>query len=127
MARILVVDDEVEVRGMLSQVLRRAGHEVVEAADGNEGVERFREMRPDLTVTDILMPGRGGLSLIMEIRKIDPSAPVLAISGGGKSGNLNFLSTAQALGRVETLRKPFRRAEFLERVDRLLKGKPEDP
>jgi len=122
MARILVVDDEVEVRGMLSQVLRRAGHEVVEAADGNEGVERFREMRPDLTVTDILMPGRGGLSLIMEIRKIDPSAPVLAISGGGKSGNLNFLSTAQALGRVETLRKPFRRAQLLESVSRLLGG-----
>ncbi|NOY45900.1 MAG: response regulator [Deltaproteobacteria bacterium] len=117
---MLVVDDEVEVRGMLSQVLRRAGHEVVEAADGNEGVERFREMRPDLTVTDILMPGRGGLSLIMEIRKIDPSAPVLAISGGGKSGNLNFLSTAQALGRVETLRKPFRRAQLLESVSRLL-------
>ncbi len=120
MERILVVDDEVEVRGMLSQVLRRAGYEVVEAADGNEGVARFRETRPDLTVTDILMPARGGLSLIVEIRKIDPSAPVLAISGGGKSGNLNFLSTAQALGRVETLRKPFRRAQLLGCVDRLL-------
>lgn len=122
MAKILVVDDEPEVREILGEMLARAGHEVFRAADGEEGLRAFREHRPDLVVTDLLMPVRGGLSLIVEMREVDPEARVLAISGGGPRGNLNFLDTARALGGVETLRKPFRRAEFLAAVDRTLRG-----
>ncbi|GAB4247312.1 response regulator [Deferrisoma sp.] len=120
MAKILLVDDEEEVRRVLGELLTRAGHEVVVAADGEEGLRAFREHRPDLVVTDLLMPVRGGLSLIVEVRELDPGARVLAISGGGPRGHLNFLETARALGDVETLRKPFRRAELLAAVNRAL-------
>ncbi len=119
MAKILIVDDEADVRAMLRQMLERAGHRVVEAADGVEAVERFRAERPDVTITDILMPNRSGLATIMEIRNLDPDAPVLAISGGGRQGKMSHLSTARTFVGVETLSKPFRRADLLSRVERL--------
>ncbi|RMG85979.1 MAG: response regulator [Candidatus Dadabacteria bacterium] len=120
MAKILVVEDEDEVRSMLREVLTRAGYVVLEAVDGEEGLQAFREHRPDVLITDLLMPVRGGLSLIVEVRQIDPRARILAISGGGPRGNLNFLDTARALGDVETLRKPFRRSALLSALERLV-------
>ncbi len=119
MAKVLIVDDEADVRAMLRQMLERAGHRVVEAADGVEALERYRADRPDLTITDILMPNRSGLAAILEIRNLDPEAPVIAISGGGRQGKMSYLSTARTFAGVETLTKPFRRADLLSRVERL--------
>lgn len=122
MARILVIDDEEPVRAMLREMLQRAGHEVTEAADGDAGLSAFRSQPPDLVITDILMPAKGGLVTIKEIRSLDPAARIIAISGGGKTGKLSFLSTARTFPGVKTLRKPFRRAELLGLVEEVLAG-----
>lgn len=122
MARILVIDDEEPVRAMIRQMLERAGHVVEEAEDGEAGVHAFRARPPDLVVTDILMPHKGGLLAIKEIRALAPEARVIAISGGGKTGRLSFLSTARTFPGVRTLKKPFRRAELVGLVEEVLQG-----
>lgn len=120
MARILIIDDEEPVRVMLRQMLEREGHEVVEAACGDEGLALYRAQPTELVITDILMPRTGGLVAISELRKEFPSARIIAISGGGRDGRLNFLATAKTFPGVLTLRKPFQRAELLQAVAILL-------
>lgn len=122
MARVLVVEDEEQVRDMIRQTLERAGHEVFEAADGEEGLAVFDTATIDLVVTDILMPKKGGLATILELRQKNPEIKIIAMSGGGRSGKLNFLSTAKTFPGVRTFRKPFRKTEFLAAVDELLAG-----
>lgn len=120
MARILVIDDEQQPRHLLRTVLERAGYEVVEARDGNEGLERFRESPTDLIITDLLMPEKEGLETIMDVRREFPTVKIIAISGGGCSGNLNFLEIAERLGAQRTLAKPFGLQEMLHAVHALL-------
>ncbi len=120
MARILVVDDEEDMRSMLTQMLERAGHKVTTATDGQEAIEAFRAAPPDVLLIDILMPTKGGLVAISEIRKQTPTARIIAMSGGGRSGKLNFLSTAQTFPGVRTVRKPFRRQQLLALVGEVL-------
>lgn len=117
MAKILIADDEAPVREVLRDLLTDAGYEVEEAVDGEEALRRFRATTPDLVITDILMPKAGGLNLLRELRELAPSLPVIAISGGGKDGKLNFLSTAAMFPGVRTLKKPFHMTELLRLVD----------
>ena len=72
MALILVIDDEEQVRRMLRQMLERAGHEVLDAADGNEGIKLFRKRRADVVITDIIMPDKEGLQAIIELGREFP-------------------------------------------------------
>lgn len=120
MAYILVVEDEEAVRSMLRQMLERAGHVVAEAPDGEEALHAYRARPADLVITDILMPKKGGLVAIKEIQALAPGAPIIAISGGGRTGRLSFLSTARTFPGVRTLKKPFRRSELLSLVDEAL-------
>ncbi|GAB4258059.1 response regulator [Deferrisoma sp.] len=124
MAKILVVDDEEHVRDVVRQMLEQAGHEVRDAADGEEALELYRAWSPDLVLTDILMPNKGGLVLIKELRERDPRLPIVATSGGGRTGKLNFLSTARTFKGVVTLKKPFSRRELLAAVNEALAGDP---
>lgn len=120
MARILVIDDEEPVREMLRQMLERAGHEVLQACDGDEGVAVHKRSQVDLVITDILMPRKGGLVTISELRRDRPDMKIIAMSGGGRTGKLNFLSTAKTFPGVKTLRKPFRQSEVLDAVREIL-------
>jgi DNA-binding NtrC family response regulator len=120
MARILIIEDEDQIREMLRQTLTRAGHEVAEARDGEEGLTIFAANPADLVVTDILMPKKGGLVTILELRQQHPELKIIAMSGGGRSGKLNFLSTAKTFPGVRTFRKPFKKTEFLSAVEELL-------
>jgi len=119
-ARILVIDDDEQLRRMLCMALRRAGYVVVEAGDGNEGLERFREAPTDLIITDLLMPEKEGLETIMDIRREFPDAKIIAMSGGGRAGNLNFLRVAERLGAQRTMAKPFNLQALLAAVQDLL-------
>ena len=83
MADILLIDDEAQMRRMIVRVLNAAGHTVREAADGRVGIELFRDAVPALVITDIVMPDMEGIELIRELRRLEPSVPILAISGGG--------------------------------------------
>ena len=122
MVRILIIDDEDQPRRMLQQVLTRAGYEVIEARNGNEGLQYFRARPTDLIITDILMPEKEGLETIIDIRREFPAAKIIAISGGGRTGNLNFLEVAKRLGAQHTLQKPFELQEMLGAVRDLLPG-----
>jgi CheY-like chemotaxis protein len=119
-ARILIIDDEDQPRRMLQQVLIRVGYDVVEARDGNEGLQLFRASPTDLIITDILMPEKEGLETIIDLRREFPAVKIIAISGGGRTGNLNFLEVAKRLGAQRTLQKPFELQEMIAAVRDLL-------
>ena len=121
MARILVIDDEELVRFTLKQALQKAGHEVVEAADGNDGITFIKRSRFDLIITDIIMPEKEGIETIVELRRDDPDLKIIAISGGGRTGNTDYLELAQKLGAQQVLQKPFARQELLDAVQETLK------
>jgi CheY-like chemotaxis protein len=119
-ARILIVDDEQGVRDVLRTSLEQAGYAVDEAADGAEAQALCAKKPVDLVVTDIVMPKLGGLTLIRSLRERDPLARIIAISGGGPSGKLNFLSTAKTFPGVRVLEKPFSLDVFVKEVRDLL-------
>ena len=112
MTNILLVEDEPLVRETLLKALESKGHTVVEATNGVEGLTRFAERPFDLVITDIIMPDKEGIGMIMEMRRIMPTAKIIAISGGGRTGNVEFLKMAEKLGAMATLKKPIRLAEF---------------
>ena len=84
MARILIIDDEPNMRSMLRRMLHKAGHQVSEAGDGAEGIDSYERDPPDLVITDILMPKKEGIETIIALHRADPDLPVIAISGGGR-------------------------------------------
>lgn len=121
MARILVIDDETEIRTLLRRVLERDGYEVTEASDGNVGARLYREKPTDLIITDIIMPEQEGIETIMELRRDFPDAKIIAVSGGGKSmTGTDCLRLAKALGARRTFPKPLNIGEFLESVRELV-------
>jgi DNA-binding response OmpR family regulator len=118
--RILVVDDDPSIRRTLQIGLGKAGYEVLEAPDGEEGVRLWRETGADLIIADIYMPHMSGLQLIMELRAQSPSIPIIAMSDGGRTKNLNPMNYAEVLGAVETIAKPFTLEEILALVKQQL-------
>ncbi|MEX2454672.1 MAG: response regulator [Rhodospirillaceae bacterium] len=127
MGKILVIDDDDMVRDLLMETLRRADYDVDIANNGAEGLKHFEDTRYDLVVTDILMPEKEGIETIMAMRKSDPATRVLAISGGGRTGNHDYLDIALVLGATAVLRKPFRPSQFLEKVRTLLADEAPGP
>jgi DNA-binding response OmpR family regulator len=118
--KILVIDDDYFVRYTLARVLRGNDYEVVTAADGEQGMIMFRRTAPDLVITDIIMPNQEGIETIRLMRRERPDAKIIAISGGGRIGNLNVLEIAQKLGADDVIHKPFDAAELLSRVRKFL-------
>lgn len=107
--RVLVIEDDPDVRSLLQQMLETLGHESTPAGDGIEGLKVFRAGAFDVVVTDILMPEQEGLETIGELRRIDPRVRIIAISGGGRiQGPDEVLLQASNLGAQATLGKPFR-------------------
>jgi CheY-like chemotaxis protein len=120
MQRILVIDDDRAVRLTTQIILEDAGYEVICAVDGEEGVRMFDRVSPQLVITDIIMPNKEGLETITQIRSRDSITPIIAISGGGRLRNEDFLKMAQRLGANEILTKPFDPRELAAAVRRLL-------
>ena len=102
--KILVVDDEDSIRTLVQTMLKGEGRNVVLAAKGKDAIAMFRKERPNLTILDIDMPGIDGITVLREIRTIDPQAKVMVFTGG-ESPTLE--SQARALGVTEFLRKGF--------------------
>jgi DNA-binding response OmpR family regulator len=122
MASVLVVDDEADIRSLVRELLERAGHDVVEAGDGNEGLRAFFASRPDLVVLDVSMPGLDGWGTLERIRELS-DVPVVMLT-----------AQAQELAKVRGLRggaddyitKPFGRQELLARVEANLRRRRSD-
>ena len=115
--RILVIDDEPQVRDLLRRRMEMCGHEVVEAMDGEDAIEALENEKIDVVIADILMPKKDGLEVIMYVRKEMPNVKTIAISA---SHNRVFLQSAKFLGASVTLEKPFRMDEIEEAVRGLL-------
>jgi len=120
MARILVIDDDVQIREMLTQFFERFGYEVMAAQDGNVGLKAHAAHPADLIITDIIMPEKEGIETIGEFRKRYPEVKIVAMSGGGKIEAHQYLNTARALGAQMTFSKPLDLAEVLQAVRNLL-------
>jgi len=127
MPKVLVIDDDILVRRTISRILEDAGYEVALAEDGAKGVAKFRSDRPDLVITDLIMPDQECIETIIEMLREDPAARIVAVSGGGRLGSMDFLAVAQKLGASEILRKPFEPAELLGCVARALAPAPAQP
>ena len=119
MKRILVIEDDDSVRKLIRRILEGAGYTVLEAPDGVQGVQVYREQRPDLVLTDIFMPGKEGLETILELGLLDPEVRIIAVSGGGNMGILNSLPMAAKLGALRTLSKPFSGKELVDLVEEI--------
>src|SRR5712692_5806019 len=104
--QILVIDDDMMVRRSIEIILAEAGYAVSAADSGVEGLKMFSEQLPHLVITDIIMPDKDGVEVILELRKIWPG-PILAISGDGRTGRSGYLKAARRLGASATLAKPF--------------------
>jgi two-component system response regulator (stage 0 sporulation protein F) len=120
MARILLVEDDDQLRTMLKEVLKRSGHEVWEASNGTGVCDMYEKQRFDLVITDLVMPNIEGLEVIMDLRRIDRTVRIIAISGGGQSKATDYLRLAKKLGVQLTLAKPFGNQQFLEAVSQVL-------
>lgn len=123
MARILVADDDANVRSVLKRHLTAAGHEIIEAADGQKCLEVLRSGGVDLVVLDIYMPKPDGIAVIAQANRDFAHVPILAISGGGAVSRDQTLEIARRLGATRTLTKPFEREDFISVVHELL-GEP---
>src|SRR5689334_4988409 len=119
MGRILVIEDDAEMRAMLRETLTSAGYEVFLSADGKEGMKQYREKPADLVITDIFMPTQEGLETIIKLRRYYPSLPIVAISGNSAAAR-PMLTVAQQLGATEILQKPFFAPELLAVVTKIL-------
>jgi len=115
-ARILLVDDEEIVLQMFEAVLALDNHEVTTASDGNAAIAAVAAGDFDVVVTDIVMPDKEGIETIVEIRKLRPDLPIIAMSGGGRGSSTDYLELAALLGAKRTLAKPFSTQELLDAV-----------
>lgn len=115
MARIVVIDDDPALRGVMRKILEREGHTVAEADDGIRGMKLVEESLPDVVVTDLLMPEKEGIETIMELQERFPDVPIVAVSGAGGEGG-GPLVDAELFGATVTLSKPFSIEEFAQAV-----------
>jgi DNA-binding NtrC family response regulator len=120
MARILIVDDDPWVIKIFQQILEAEGHEIITAGNGQEGLNQFRQSPTSLVITDMVMPVKDGLKMIMELERESPKVPVIAISGGGVIDAERYLTLAESIGTRMTLTKPVSKQDLIDAVNAAL-------
>lgn len=121
---MLVVEDEMPIRNLLVEILTRQGFEVSTAADGKEGLERLRERRFDLVITDLAMPGADGMAVAREARFLDPEAKLIVMTGYGAKPANGGPHDDPGVPIDAWLAKPFDAAVLLEAVAGLMSSPP---
>jgi DNA-binding NarL/FixJ family response regulator len=116
LARILIIDDEREVRMALRAILERAGHTVIEAPNGDQGARLYALSPTEVVITDIVMPGKDGVETLMELRADFPNIKIIVISGEAD----DLLPAVQQFGARFAFPKPLRSKEILAAIDELL-------
>ena len=117
---ILLVDDDDQFRAMLNEALTGEGYQVVEARDGRQALALYASKPTDLVITDLVMPEKEGLEMIVEMKRLHAGVKIIAISGGGRSSSQNYLKMAKAFGAQIVLAKPFSHREILEAISQVL-------
>jgi CheY-like chemotaxis protein len=120
-AKVLIVDDDEADRVGMAAVLEGVGHEVTLARDGDEALELYLRQKIHVVVTDMVMPGRDGLSLISALRNLDPLASVIAISGKSRSQ----LEASRIFGARRVLEKPIDRDVLVAAVAEVVEAREE--
>jgi len=117
---VLVVDDDSDIRGLVRELLERAGHDVLDAPDGNEGLRLFYARQPDLVILDVSMPGLEGWDVLERMRELS-DVPVVMLTA--RAEELDKVRGLRA-GADDYITKPFGRQELLARVDAALRRTP---
>lgn len=120
MARILLVDDEDIVLRLFETVLGLDHHDVTTASNGNGALSALAKGTFDLVITDLVMPDKEGIETIVEMQKLKPELPIIAMSGGGRGNAADYLDMAAKLGARKTLAKPFSAQALLDAVKEVL-------
>lgn len=120
MKTILVIEDNENMLRMVTDLLSRSGYQVLTASDGVDGMKVYHKAKPDLVLTDIIMPDKEGLEVVMELSREVPRPKIIAMSGGGMMEPRTYLSLADKLGADEVLQKPFRPTDLLALIKRHL-------
>lgn len=120
MPLVLVIDDDEALLDVIQWVLNSAGFRIVTARNGAEGLKRYDAAKPDLVITDLVMPEAEGIETILALRRRDPGVRIIAMSGGSSVGPAGFLRIAQGAGAMYTLSKPFSTDELVAVVQRAL-------
>lgn len=120
MARVLIVDDEIDIRQVISRILQSAGHATSTAENGRQAMDHLQREPVDLMITDVFMPEMEGLETVKLTRRLYPALPIIAVSGGGSLGASEYLMFARCFGATATLEKPFEIAGLLDLVNELL-------
>jgi CheY-like chemotaxis protein len=115
--RVCVIEDDELQRRTLALILREAGYEVLEADDGDVGIDLVRHERPDVVITDILMPKTEGIETIQKIRAISPDIRIVAISGGGRVSLELNLNLARQFGAHACLSKPIAKSKLCAAIE----------
>jgi len=119
-ASILVIDDDRFYLSVIRRILEDAGHQVLEATGGADGIALFQEQKPAVVITDIFMPGMDGNEVIRQLRSMDREVAIIAVSAGGAFYDIDFLETARKLGADAILRKLDPKDRILAEIDRLV-------
>ncbi|MBW2195074.1 MAG: response regulator [Deltaproteobacteria bacterium] len=118
--KVVVIDDNAEIRHVIELKLRTQGYKVITAANGKEGLNLIKSKQPDVVITDIIMPEKEGIEVITEVRRDFPNVKIIAMSGGGLIGPHEYLSWTKMMGVQRTFTKPFAINEILEAVNELV-------
>jgi DNA-binding response OmpR family regulator len=124
MSKILIIDDNGSLRKLIRQLMETAGHCVHEAENGRLGMLAFEQLRPDLVITDIIMPEQEGLETIVRMGKQRRDVRIVAISGGGVGSKEDYLYLAEKMGADRVMAKPFDLNAFADMVQELLTPDP---
>ncbi|MBU0730139.1 MAG: response regulator [Proteobacteria bacterium] len=116
MKKVLLIDDDPTMRGMIKLLLEFAGFEVIEADDGQQGIDKYRELQTELVITDMVMPNKTGLSMINDLLQEYPDAKIIAMSGGAAIDADRYLTVADKLGVEHILKKPFTQKELFDAI-----------
>jgi len=117
---ILLIDDDDQFRKFMHELLTEKNFEVVVAENGETGLAHYLSEKPDLIITDIVMPEKEGIGLVIAIRDSDSSTPIIAVSGGNLGNADSYLDMAKKLGVNATLTKPFSADDILKEIHYLL-------
>jgi CheY-like chemotaxis protein len=112
----VVIDDDAQVRCLIAMMLKRAGYEIAQAKDGEEGIELCSSLEPEVVVTDIFMPRRDGIDVLRAVKTHAKQPRVVAISGGSPRLQMDFLNVAEQLGADAVVQKPFTPSQLLQAV-----------
>ena len=118
--KILVIDDDFQFRTMVVEMLERKKYLVFAAEDGEEGIRIWKDLNPDLVITDIIMPNKEGIETILTLKRINKDVKIIAISGGGRTNAQDNLRSAKLLGASLTIAKPFENTELIAAVQELI-------